>query len=92
MIHMFRITAGENMTIDSATPRRGLVNGRLAAAAPLRSPRSAGGVIRCVCENNVERDMMVQCEVNTHLLPCHDRLIQVIIATLPNVNKTVIHV
>lgn len=59
-----RITAGENIMRDTGTPKRVPVNGRLAAAAPLRSPRSAGGVIRCVCENNVDRDLMVQCEVH----------------------------
>ena len=58
-----RINAGESIMNGLATPKRVPVNGKLAAAAPLRSPQSAGGVIRCVCENNIERGMMVQCEV-----------------------------
>ena len=47
-----------------STPKKAPVNGKLAAASPLRSPKSAGGSIRCVCENNVDRGLMVQCEVS----------------------------
>ena len=61
-----RITAGENIMRGMSTPKKVPVNGKL--ASPLRSPKSAGGTIRCVCENNIDRGFMVQCEVNFHIL------------------------
>ena len=47
-----------------STPKKVPVNGRLAAVSPVRSPRSAGGIIRCVCESNVDKGLMIQCEVS----------------------------
>lgn len=47
--------------------KRTPVNGKLAAAPPMHSPRSAGGIIRCICENNIDRGTMIQCEVGTPL-------------------------
>lgn len=54
-----------------STPKKVPVNGKL--ASPLRSPRSAGGIIRCVCENNIDRGLMVQCEVSLQAFPNQQR-------------------